>query len=59
MKKLLLAITSVVFILSCNNKSTDPKPDLLAAHIDSTVSPGEDFFPIRQWRMDKKKSDSG
>ncbi len=44
MKKILLAITSVAFILSCNNKSDAPKPDILAANLDSTIKPGEDFF---------------
>jgi putative endopeptidase len=44
MKKILLAITTVAFIVSCNNKSSEPKPDILAVNIDSTVKPGEDFF---------------
>ena len=44
MKKILLAITTVAFIVSCNNKSDAPKPDILAANLDSTVNPGEDFF---------------
>ncbi|MBK8520490.1 MAG: M13 family metallopeptidase [Ferruginibacter sp.] len=44
MNKILLVITTVAFIVSCNNKSAAPKPDILAANIDSTMSPGEDFF---------------
>ena len=44
MKKILLAITTLAFIVSCNNKSDAPKPDILAANLDSTVKPGEDFF---------------
>ncbi len=44
MKKILLAITTVAFIVSCNNKSDAPKPDILAANLDSTVKPGDDFF---------------
>jgi putative endopeptidase len=44
MKKILLAITSVAFIVSCNNKPGNVKPDILAANLDSTVKPGDDFF---------------
>ena len=44
MKKIFLAITTVACIVACNNKSSTPKPDVLAANIDSTVSPGADFF---------------
>lgn len=44
MKKILLAITTFSFIVSCNNKSAEPKPDILAVNMDSTVKPGEDFF---------------
>jgi putative endopeptidase len=44
MKKILLAIITFAFIVSCNNKSDAPKPDILAANLDSTVKPGEDFF---------------
>jgi putative endopeptidase len=44
MKKILLAITSVAFIVSCNNKPGNIKPDILAANLDSTVKPGDDFF---------------
>ncbi|MBK8787657.1 MAG: M13 family metallopeptidase [Chitinophagaceae bacterium] len=44
MKKILLAITTVAIIISCNNKSAGPKPDILAANLDSTIKPGEDFF---------------
>jgi putative endopeptidase len=45
MKKLLLAITTLAFIVSCNNKSADaPKPDILTTNLDSTIKPGEDFF---------------
>lgn len=44
MKKILLAISTVAFIVSCNNKSDAPKPDILAANLDSTIKPGDDFF---------------
>lgn len=44
MKRILLAITTVALIVSCNNKSAAPKPDILAANLDSSVKPGEDFF---------------
>jgi putative endopeptidase len=46
MKKILLAITTVASIISCNNNSstTAAKPDILAANLDSTVKPGDDFF---------------
>jgi len=44
MKKILLAITTLALISSCNNKQATPKPDILAANLDSTVKPGEDFF---------------
>ena len=44
MKKILLAITTVAFIVSCGNKTATPKPDILAANLDSSVKPGEDFF---------------
>ena len=44
MKKILLAFTSVALIISCNNKEGESKPDILAANLDSTIKPGEDFF---------------
>jgi putative endopeptidase len=44
MKKILLVVTIVAFIVSCSNKSDAPKPDILAANLDSSVKPGEDFF---------------
>lgn len=44
MKKILLAITGIAFFISCNNKTDAPKPDILAANLDSTIKPGEDFF---------------
>jgi putative endopeptidase len=46
MKKILLAITTFASIISCNNNSspTTAKPDILAANLDSTVKPGDDFF---------------
>lgn len=44
MKKIFLAVTTVAFFIACNNKSSILKPDVLAANIDSTVSPGTDFF---------------
>lgn len=42
MKKLLLAITTLTCIASCNNKPA--KPDILAVNLDSTIKPGDDFF---------------
>ena len=35
-------LCSILF--ACNNKSTPAKPDILAANVDSTVKPGDDFF---------------
>lgn len=34
----------LLFIAACNTNSTTQKQDILAAHIDSTVKPGDDFF---------------
>jgi len=43
-----VALTAVVSIVSCNSSSDEKKanagPDPLVSHIDSTVSPGADFF---------------
>lgn len=44
MKKILLVFTIAAAVISCNNGSTSQKPDILAANIDSSVSPGADFF---------------
>ncbi len=46
MKRTFLAITTFAVIFSCNSKTETEtaKPDLLLAHMDSSVSPGEDFF---------------
>ncbi|HSN60349.1 MAG TPA: M13 family metallopeptidase [Ferruginibacter sp.] len=45
MIKKFLAVITIAAIISCNNKTgTTAKPDILAANIDSTVSPGADFF---------------
>ena len=48
MKKLFLACTVITAMISCNsNDKTETaieKRDILATHIDSTVSPGADFF---------------
>jgi putative endopeptidase len=44
MKKLLLFFITLAVFVSCNNKSAAPKPDILAANLDSTVKPGDDFF---------------
>lgn len=45
MKKVLLALTTFAAIISCNNnQSSTPKPDILAANLDSSISPGTDFF---------------
>src|SRR4051812_4776179 len=34
----------IVFITSCNNRKQNTKPDVLAANIDSSVNPADDFF---------------
>lgn len=44
MKKILLALTTFTCFISCNNKTATTKPDILAANLDNTVKPGEDFF---------------
>lgn len=45
MQKSTLLLAGVFFIISCNNRAVESsKPDILASNIDSTVSPGEDFF---------------
>ncbi len=45
MKKLFLPAVICSALFACNNKSaTTGKPDILAANIDSTVKPGDDFF---------------
>ena len=46
MKKILFAFVTLAGIISCNSNhnTTTPKADVLAANIDSTVSPGTDFF---------------
>ncbi len=46
MKKIFLAFTAIAGIISCNTNSstTTAKPDILLANLDSTVSPGADFF---------------
>ncbi len=48
MKNIFLLCTILLCICSCNTSvnNTEPKPtvDILAAHLDTTVSPGEDFF---------------
>ncbi|MEO6254435.1 MAG: M13 family metallopeptidase [Ferruginibacter sp.] len=46
MKKIFLALVIITWVISCNtnDKSTTTKPDILAANLDSTVSPGADFF---------------
>lgn len=44
----LLAFMAVLMFTSCGNKQGSSgdsnKPDVLASHLDTTVSPGEDFF---------------
>ena len=45
MKKIFLPVIACGFLFACNNKTTTTtKPDILAANIDSTVKPGDDFF---------------
>jgi putative endopeptidase len=48
MKKLFFACTIITGIISCNSNdktaTSIEKPDILAANLDSTVSPGADFF---------------
>ncbi len=44
MKKILALFIICSSIYACNNSSGSKKADLLAANIDSTVKPGDDFF---------------
>jgi putative endopeptidase len=47
MKNLILcgfALACCLLVLSCQSKRDAQKPDALVTHIDSTVSPGKDFF---------------
>ena len=45
MKQLLAIALLCTGLYACNNASSDAKKaDLLAANIDSTVKPGDDFF---------------
>lgn len=46
MKKIFFVLATIAVFISCksNKKETTAKPDVLAANIDSTVKPGEDFF---------------
>jgi len=37
-------LTFLVFLLACNTEKPAGIPDALAAHIDSTINPGADFF---------------
>jgi putative endopeptidase len=47
MKKLAFCAMACCVLAACNNSAKEKKsdkPDILAANLDSTVSPGEDFF---------------
>lgn len=52
MKKIFFAFVIITWVISCNtndqssssSSSSTTKPDILAANLDSTVSPGADFF---------------
>ena len=48
MKKIFSSLAVCLFLIACNNNTTTSssttKPDILAANIDSTVKPGDDFF---------------
>ncbi len=44
MKKILALAILCSCLYACNNSTSSNKPDLLAANIDSTVKPGDDFF---------------
>ena len=53
MKRIFLLTIICSFLFACNTKkakntsgeiSNGSKPDILAANIDSTVNPGDDFF---------------
>ncbi len=46
MKKIFLPVVACGFLIACNNKTatTSNNQDILAANIDSTVKPGDDFF---------------
>ncbi len=37
-------LSLVMLVISCNQKDASSKPDFLAANLDTTVSPAEDFF---------------
>lgn len=45
MKRILIAITTIALISTCNNNVVKTaKTDMLASDLDTTVSPGTDFF---------------
>ena len=44
LKQLIAPALLCGILFSCNDKTTPAKPDILAANIDSTVKPGDDFF---------------
>ena len=64
MNQLLTIALLCTGLYACNNNSTDAKKaDLLAANIDSTVKPGDDFFEYANGGWIKKtpmpESESG
>jgi putative endopeptidase len=44
MKKTILYCLIVLLFFSCKTKTTENKPDVFAANIDSSYNPGDDFF---------------
>src|ERR1700761_402854 len=42
--KLLKGLPMLFLLAACRHPDTTPKPDFLAANIDTAVSPREDFF---------------
>ncbi len=45
MKKIFFVIPFACCVVACNQKNAaEPKPDVLAANVDSTIKPSEDFF---------------
>jgi putative endopeptidase len=47
MKQYIALALACIFFCACNNNDNKPavtKPDLLAANLDSTTKPGDDFF---------------
>ncbi len=63
MKKILAFALACSCLYACNNSTGSNKPDLLAANIDSSIKPGDDFFEYANGGWIKKtplpESESG